>query len=75
MEIDKSKVKTFDENDKSEMDRANDRVDAEMKLIEGEAKEQVAQGLQDAKIADDAERLKRQGERDLRRIEESEKSN
>jgi hypothetical protein len=52
------------------MDRANDRVDAEMKLIESEAKEQVAQGLQDENIAKEAKQLRREAEEDRRRIEE-----
>jgi hypothetical protein len=69
MEIDKTKVKTLANDDQSEMDRANDRVDAEMKLLESEAKEMVAQGLQDEKIADEAKQLRREAESDQRRIE------
>lgn len=69
MELDKDKVRTLDANDKAEMDRANDRVDAEMKLLESEAKEQVAQGLQDEKIADEAKRLRREAEEDLRKVD------
>lgn len=69
MELDKDKVRTLDADDKAEMDRANDRVDAEMKLLESEAKEQVAQGLQDEKIADEAKRLRREAEEDLRKVD------
>lgn len=69
MELDKDKVRTLDANDKAEMDRANDRVDAEMKLLESEAKEQVAQGLQDERIADEAKRLRREAEEDLRKVD------
>lgn len=70
MEIDKTKVRTLGDDEKSEMDRANDRVDAEMKLIESEAKEQVAQGLQDENIAKEAKQLRREAEEDRRKIEE-----
>jgi hypothetical protein len=69
MELDKDKVRTLDADDKAEMDRANDRVDAEMKLLESEAKEQVAQGLQDERIADEAKRLRREAEEDLRKVD------
>jgi hypothetical protein len=62
MDVNKNGVQVFDEDDRAEMDRANERVDAEMKLLESEAKEQVAQGLQDSKIAEEAEQLGRQAE-------------
>lgn len=48
------------------IDQIESRVEAEMKLIEGRAKERVAHGLQDEKLERDAERLQREGERELR---------
>jgi hypothetical protein len=72
MEVEKSKVRTFDEDERAEMDRANDRVEAEMKLLESEAKQQVAQGLQDSKIADEAQDLRREAEREIHKVEENE---
>ncbi len=66
MEIDRSKVTSQeDTNEEAPMDKANHRVDAEMKLIESQAKEQVADGLQDEKLAGDAERLRQQAEKEL----------
>lgn len=70
MELDKDKVRTLEEKEKAEMDLVNDRVEAEMKLLESEAKEQVAQGLQDEKIAEEAQRLRLEAEQDLRRVNE-----
>ena len=70
MELDKDKVRTLEEEEKAEMDLVNDRVEAEMKLLESEAKEQVAQGLQDEKIAEEAQRLRLEAEEDLRRVNE-----
>ena len=48
------------------IDQIEGRVEAEMKVIEGRAKERVAHGLQDEGLERDAERLKREGERELR---------
>lgn len=70
MEIDKTKVVTQDELDEpSLMEQVDDRVEAEMKVIAAEAKEQVAHGLQDERLEREARRLKEEGERDLRSIE------
>jgi hypothetical protein len=67
--IDKGKIKTQEQTDEpAAMDKANDRVEAEMKLIESKAKEQVAQGLQDEKIARDAERLRQEAEKELDKL-------
>jgi hypothetical protein len=68
MEIDKDKIVTQDELDESApIDQVENRVEAEMKVLEGMAKEQVADGLQDRKLKDEAERLKREGERDKKK--------
>ena len=68
MDIDKDKIVTQDELEESApIDQVEDRVEAEMKVLEGKAKEQVADGLQDGKLKDEAQRLKREGERDKKR--------
>ena len=46
MSIDKNKVKTQDELDEAApMDVAEQRVEAEMKKLEGQTKKEVAEGL------------------------------
>ena len=70
MEFDKSKIKSLEETDEAApMDAANDRVEAEMKLLESEAKEQVAQGLQDEKLETEARQLRKQAERELEELD------
>jgi len=67
MEIDKNKIWTQDEmNEPAPIDQVEDRVEAEMKVIEGQAKEQVAHGLQDKKLEREAQKLKKEGERNLK---------
>ena len=67
MEIDKDNIVTQDELDEpAPIDQVEERVEAEMKVIEGNAKEQVADGLQDEKLKRDAQRLKKEGEVDLK---------
>jgi hypothetical protein len=54
MSIDKNKIKTQDEmNEPAPMDQADQRAEAEMKRLEGEAKREVAEGL---KQQDESER-------------------
>ena len=73
MEIDKNKIRTQDEmNEPAPIDQVEDRVEAEMKVIEGKAKEQVAHGLQDKKLEREAQKLKREGERSLKAAKEAE---
>jgi len=46
MSIDKNKIKTQDELDEpAPMDQADQRAEAEMKRLEGQAKKEVAEGL------------------------------
>ena len=46
MSIDKNKITTQDElNEPAPMDKAEQRVEAEMKKLEDEAKKEVAEGL------------------------------
>jgi hypothetical protein len=72
MEIDKTKVVTQDElEEPSPMEQVEDRVEAEMKIIEAQAKEQVAHGLQDKDLEREAQRLKEEGERALKLVEKA----
>ena len=48
------------------IDQIEARVEAEMKAIEGRAKERVAHGLQDKELEREGERLQEEGERELR---------
>lgn len=66
MDLDKDKIVTQDElNEPAPMDQVEERVDAEMKKLEGEAKRQVADGLEDPELGREAERLKEEGQREL----------
>ena len=65
MEIDKDKVRTQDEEaEPAPIDQVEDRVEAEMKQIEGRAKERVAQGLQDEELEREARELEDEGKED-----------
>jgi hypothetical protein len=53
MSIDKNKIKTQDELDElAPMDQAEQRVEAEMKKLEGQARKEVAEGLRQQDEAD-----------------------
>lgn len=68
MEIDKNRIVTQDElGEPAPIDQVEERVEAEMKVIEGKAKEQVADGLQDEKLKREGQRLKQEGERELKK--------
>jgi hypothetical protein len=76
MEMDKDKIVTQDEMDEpAPMDQVEDRVEAEMKVIEANAKEQVAHGLQDKKLEREAQQLKQEGEQSLKAVKEAEEQN
>ena len=46
MSIDKNKIKTQDElEEPAPMDKADQKVEAEMRKLEGQAKQEVAEGL------------------------------
>ena len=67
MEIDKDKIITQEElGEPAPIDQVEERVEAEMKIIEGQAKEQVADGLRDQKLKGEAQSLKAEGERELK---------
>ena len=66
MEIDPNKVKKQEEeSEPAPIDQIEERVEAEMKRIEGKAKERVAQGLQDEKLEREARQLQEEGQREL----------
>lgn len=66
MEIDKDRIKTQEETgEAARIDQVEDRVEAEMKILKGEAKQQVADGLQDKELAKEGERLQKEGEQEL----------
>ncbi len=66
MEIDPDKIVTQEETgEQAPIDQVEGRVEAEMKVIEGRAKEGVAQGLQDAKLEEEGRKLQEEGEREL----------
>jgi hypothetical protein len=73
MEIDKDKIVTQDEiAEPAPMDQVEGRVEAEMKEIEGRAKERVAQGLQDEELEQEARALQDEGRRDLEEARQAE---
>jgi uncharacterized protein YjbJ (UPF0337 family) len=47
------------------VDEVEDRVEAEMKRIEGRAREAVGQGLQDERAETEGRELREEGEREL----------
>ena len=74
MGIDKTKIKTQDEIDEpAPIDQVEERVEAKMKVIEAQAKEHVAHGLQDKELERKAQRLKEEGQRDLNAANEASK--
>jgi len=74
VEIDKDKIVTQEETgEPAEIDAVEGRVEAEMKRIEGKARERVAQGLGDEELAEEARDLKAEGERDLQEEREKER--
>jgi len=66
MSIDPEKVTTQEETgEPAAIDEVEGRVQAEMKIAEGRAKESVAQGLQDKELEREGRRLQKEGEREL----------
>jgi hypothetical protein len=69
MEIDKDRIVTQDElGEPAPVDQVEERVEAEMKIIEGQAKALVADGLQDEGLKRKAERLKQEGQSELESV-------
>ena len=68
MSIDKNKVITQDEmNEPALIDQVEERVEAKMKKLEGNAKKAVGEGLQDKRIEREGDRLKKDAERMLKK--------
>lgn len=66
MSIDRDRVKTQeDENEPAPIDKIEERVQAEMKRIEGSAQERAGQGMQDEKLENEGRKLKEEGEKEL----------
>jgi hypothetical protein len=73
MGIDREKIVTQEELDEpAPVDKVEERVQAEMKRIEGEAKKKVGDGIQDPELVREGERLREQGERQLEDAEDAE---
>jgi hypothetical protein len=67
MSVDKNKITTQDELDEdAPIDQIEDRVEAEMELIEGRAKERVAQGLQDENLEREAKKQEQEADKKLK---------
>jgi len=66
MGIEKDHIKTQEETgEQAPIDQVEDRVEAEMKKLAGEAKKFVADGMQDNKLAQEGERMVEEAEREL----------
>ncbi len=69
--IDKQKIKKLEKSDHpAPMDEVEERVDAEMKLIEGKAKEEVAKGLANDELARKGRKMKEDAEGELKGLRE-----
>lgn len=65
MDLDENKIVSQDETgEPAAIDQVEERVEAEMKRLAGEAKKFVADGLQDDNLAQEGERLVEEAERD-----------
>jgi uncharacterized protein YjbJ (UPF0337 family) len=68
MDFDKDKMVSQEETgEKAPMDQVEERVEAEMEKLKGEAKKRVGEGLQDEEIVRDGERLMEEAQRKLDR--------
>ena len=66
MKLDEKDVVTQEETgEDAPIDQVEDRVEANMKKLEGEAKKQVADGLQDRELAKKGQRMVDEAEREL----------
>ena len=66
MEINRDNIVTQDEaGEPAPIDQVEERVEAEMKRVEGRAKERVAQGMQDEELEREGRELKDEGDREL----------
>jgi uncharacterized protein YjbJ (UPF0337 family) len=66
MTIDKNKIKTQDDMDEpAPMDQIEARLDAKMKRLEGKAKQNVGEGLNDRTLAHEGKKMRKEGEKEL----------
>jgi uncharacterized protein YjbJ (UPF0337 family) len=66
MDTRKEKIVTQEETgEPAPIDQVEERVEAQMKRIEGRAKERVGQGLQDEELEREGRKLEEKGKRDL----------
>jgi len=66
MGMEKDRIKTQDETgEPAPIDQVEDRVEAEMKKLQGEARKFVADGMQNNKLAQEGERMVEEAEREL----------
>ena len=72
MGIDKNHIQSQSETGEvAPIDQVEERDEAEMKKLRGEAKKHVADGLQDEELAQEGERLVEEAERELKQKNES----
>jgi hypothetical protein len=72
MGIDRDHIQSQSETGEvAPIDQVEERVEAEMKKLRGEAKKHVADGLQDEELAQEGERLVEEAERELQQKNES----
>ena len=72
MAIDRNKIKTQDDlNEPAPMDQIEARVDAKMKRLEGKAKQNVGEGLDDQSLAHEGEKLRKEGDKELNKTKNS----
>ena len=72
MDLNKNSIRTQDEmGEPAPIDQVEERVEAEMKKLKGEAKKHVADGLQDEELAREGEKLRKEGERELKKAKDS----
>ena len=71
MDLDKNRIVTQEETgEPAAIDQVEERVEAEMKKLEGEAKKHVADGFHDEELKRKGEQLIEEAERDLKREKE-----
>ncbi len=73
MEIDPNKVVTQEETgEAAPIDQVEGRVEAEMKRLEGQAKERVAHGLQDKELEREGRKMKEEAKQDKAKLKDEE---
>lgn len=71
MDLDKNRIVTQEETgEPAPIDQVEERVEAEMKKLEGEAKKHVADGFHDEELKRKGEQLIEEAERELKREKE-----